>query len=858
MAFKYTNFWEATLQQAILAASTTAYIESALELLIPTLTGGDVMRVVLEDDAQAPEIIDITAHSAGSITIERAKENTAARDWPQGTRVTCALTATVVEQLAAAGAIARFTGTATGTNAYTVTAGAGATVPVPSAGDEVFFQIPNENTGAATLDYTNGSESVGVLAIVHEDGEPLEEGDLQAGWWASVRYHAGFSKWVLVSQSSNNLHAEQINDGPIPTVNLIPNGNFLRWTDGTSFSTPASGTQVADGYYVEYDGTIGAFTVSRQDFTLGQTDVLGEPKHFLRWNHTSAGSGSSYRRLRTKLPGGVGRLGGRKAIRSVWLKADSARTVPGKIIQHFGSGGSPSADVEAESVAFSVTTSWQRFTIPDTLPSISGKTLGSGGDDGLILSLDLPVNTTMTIDVAMDQLEPGHIASLPAARLPWDTREGGTGRVYANFASLASALFASVWTSYPDLADIETVTGTGLLARIADNDWALRNLAAGTGLSVSNPAGVAGNPTVSLASVLAAYHGGGTPSANGLSLVTAANYAAMKALLDLEIGTDVQAYDADTAKLDVAQTWTANQIIGSGTQTPHSFGDELTLRNESSAGGLSILSGNASIGYVFFGDTDSNTVGRIGYDHSTNVMTLGVGGDSSVVTVSTSAMGFQGNDVLTTATGAVLSGGNTFSGNQVISDTTPDLRFHETDAGTDEKGWRFQLVSGQFRLRTANDAGSSASTPLAFSRTGTTPTIAEFDICDLRIEPNPASIATNSAGFLGIPGNAANTSSFTLALSDAGKYRSIAMSSASQTVTIPPNSSVAFPIGTVVTLRGAASGNTFTIIEGSGVTLMRGDGIAGSGTRTVTTGAERVVVLWKIDTNTWLITGAFT
>lgn len=37
------------------------------------------------------------------------------------------------------------------------------------------------------------------------------------------------------------------------------------------------------------------------------------------------------------------------------------------------------------------------------------------------------------------------------------------------------------------------------------------------------------------------------PSANGQSLVTAANYAAMRALLDLEIGTDIQAFDADLA-----------------------------------------------------------------------------------------------------------------------------------------------------------------------------------------------------------------------------------------------------------------------------------------------------------------------
>lgn len=48
-------------------------------------------------------------------------------------------------------------------------------------------------------------------------------------------------------------------------------------------------------------------------------------------------------------------------------------------------------------------------------------------------------------------------------------------------------------------------------------------------------------------------------SANGRSLISAANYAAMKALLDLEIGTDVQAYDADTAYTDVAQNFTAPQ-----------------------------------------------------------------------------------------------------------------------------------------------------------------------------------------------------------------------------------------------------------------------------------------------------------
>ncbi|MEQ8307995.1 MAG: discoidin domain-containing protein [Hoeflea sp.] len=61
------------------------------------------------------------------------------------------------------------------------------------------------------------------------------------------------------------------------------------------------------------------------------------------------------------------------------------------------------------------------------------------------------------------------------------------------------------------------------------------------------------------------------------------------------------------------------------------------------------------------------------------------------------------------------------------------------------------------------------------------------------------------------------TASYTLVLADAGKYVRIDNASAND-LTVPPNSSVAFPVGTILTIRQVGAGQT-TIVEGSGVTV---------------------------------------
>lgn len=59
--------------------------------------------------------------------------------------------------------------------------------------------------------------------------------------------------------------------------------------------------------------------------------------------------------------------------------------------------------------------------------------------------------------------------------------------------------------SSTDLEALETVSGTGFACRIASNSWALRSLTApAAGLTIANPAGIAGDATFALANDLSA------------------------------------------------------------------------------------------------------------------------------------------------------------------------------------------------------------------------------------------------------------------------------------------------------------------------------------------------------------------
>ena len=95
--------------------------------------------------------------------------------------------------------------------------------------------------------------------------------------------------------------------------------------------------------------------------------------------------------------------------------------------------------------------------------------------------------------------------------------------------------------------------------------------------------------------------------------------------------------------------------------------------------------------------------------------------------------------------------------------------------------------------------------------------------------------------------NAQTGTTYTAVLTDDGKL--ITMSNASaNTFTVPPNSSVAFGVGTQLNIAMLGAGQT-SVVAGSGVTLNS------AGTKLKLDAQYAIATCVKTDTNTWFVVG---
>jgi hypothetical protein len=218
---------------------------------------------------------------------------------------------------------------------------------------------------------------------------------------------------------TGDLDVPSLNGGPLAGFrNRIINGSFDIWQNGTTFTGNDYG---ADQWLHARIGT--THTVTRQQFTLGQTDVPGEPEYFCRTVVSSVGGAGNYSALLQPLED-VRTFAGQQVTVSFWAKANTTRSIAVELAQVFGTGGSPSADVTGIGVyKVSIGASWQKVTATITVPSISGKTLGTNNNDSLVLAIWFDAGSSYnsrtgtlgqqsgTFDISEVQIEPGSVAT---------------------------------------------------------------------------------------------------------------------------------------------------------------------------------------------------------------------------------------------------------------------------------------------------------------------------------------------------------------------------------------------------------------------------------------------------------------
>ena len=143
-----------------------------------------------------------------------------------------------------------------------------------------------------------------------------------------------------------------------------------------------------------------------------------------------------------------------------------------------------------------------------------------------------------------------------------------------------------------------------------------------------------------------------------------------------------------------------------------------------------------------------------------------------------------------------------------------------------------KLGSGDF---TASNNAVLVGTGTSASQWTTTPTITGLVTCSGGISA-PLLI------------NAQTGTTYTFVLTDGGKLVTASNGSA-QTYTVPPNSSVAFPTGTTITIIGIGAGKV-TLARGSGVTINSKD------SEKAIDGQHASVTIIKTATDTWQLIGA--
>ena len=259
----------------------------------------------------------------------------------------------------------------------------------------------------------NSNTDMDFVWVTSDDANAIQntivdaKGDLIAASAADTpaRLAVGSNGESLVADSSTSTGL-RYNANYSAGKNKVINGDFY-WNQ-RNFTSGTSATEfIADRIVGFLSGGTGTF--SRELFTVGQTAVPGNP---LAYGKAVITTGNDFARMVHRIED-VSTFAGQTATLSFYAKGVNPTTA-GKLNvrlqQVFGSGGSASVDIAEQNLT--LTASFVRYSFTFSVPSISGKTVGTSNYLALdIGQLSNASTDGWTLEVAQIQLEAGSVAT---------------------------------------------------------------------------------------------------------------------------------------------------------------------------------------------------------------------------------------------------------------------------------------------------------------------------------------------------------------------------------------------------------------------------------------------------------------
>jgi hypothetical protein len=261
------------------------------------------------------------------------------------------------------------------------------TTPVPgtlwwdSIGGQLYVWYQDVNSSQWVV---ANSQPKGVSATV-SDVPPASAGNGQL-WWDStaaqlyLRYQdQNSAQWVLANSLASDVAAVVA-----PAFNAV--GRNLLHNPLFNVAQRGVGPWTAFGYTLDrWEIYMASDTDSITQVVLTDADraAVGDEaaiccvQNVFTGNAAAAAQSTLYQPTES-----VRRLGGKTVTASFWAKAAAGTPKLGvSIDQYFGTGGSPSAGVNGNGQAVTLSTTWARYSVTIAIASTSGKVVGTNNND---------------------------------------------------------------------------------------------------------------------------------------------------------------------------------------------------------------------------------------------------------------------------------------------------------------------------------------------------------------------------------------------------------------------------------------------------------------------------------------------